>query len=363
HSRLISPADQSFTLSRLDNHDTALAPADILGLIGVRNESVNLPYVLNHHRHLGVTRFIVIDDHSTDGTTAFLLTQPDVHVFTPSNSFKAANAGMHWHNLVLDHFALGRWVLTIDADELFVYPHCESINLGGLCAHLDHQGHNAVAAFMLDMYPDGDLSQAVYEPGRPFVEICPFFDADYVFRPRRQTLVDGTQSLPTFHVEGGPRARKFYPWQQRTNRLSRAALKLMIRLGEKTPLWRHDKPHYAPALIKMPLIKWHAGVRKLTSHVIATAPTTRPATITGALLHFKFFASFHNKAKLAIANRQHFNAGQEYRRYLRHIEATPGISFMYPGSRHYKSSRDLLDLGLIRTDAAFDQLARSPSSI
>lgn len=357
--RVLHPANQTFTLQRLDNKDLPDAKREIRAFLCIRNESDLLPFLLSYYRDLGVDRFFVIDDHSTDGTRAYLSTQPDIHIFTASNTFKASKSGIDWSNLLLDTYGTGHWTLTIDADELLVYPHCETVKLAELCNHLDRQGHTALSVFLLDMYPGGDLSRAIYLPDQPFPDICPFFDSHYAFRRRRQTLPDGVKSLPAEHVVGGPRMRKFYPRQRRTDPLSRAALKLIIRLADKIPFWRGDKPHYAPALIKVPLVKWHPGSKRVTAHIIAETPQTRIAGITGVFLHFKFFAGFHNKAKLTVSHGQHFNGSQEYIRYLRHVEATPDLSFMYEGSRRYSNSGSILAEGLIRSTEAFDQFARN----
>jgi hypothetical protein len=76
--------------------------------------------------------------------------------------------------------------------------------------------------------------------------------------------------------------------------------------------------------------------------------------VTGALLHFKFFADFHDKAKKAASTGQHFGGSQEYRRYLSRVRKEPNISFMYSGSRRYVNSNTLLQESLIRTNAALD---------
>ncbi len=59
-----------------------------------RNESLRLPAFLRHYRQLGVHRFFVADNASTDGTTTEYLTQqPDVHVFRTDQSFRSARGG------------------------------------------------------------------------------------------------------------------------------------------------------------------------------------------------------------------------------------------------------------------------------
>ncbi|TPV98282.1 MAG: hypothetical protein USCAAHI_02280 [Beijerinckiaceae bacterium] len=151
----------------------------------------------------------------------FLLAQEDCHVFQPSNSFKDARAGVHWQNLLLDEYGTGYWTLVVDADELLVYPDCEKIKLPEFCKVLESEGRTSFFAFLLDMYPGKDFSQATCEPGKPFHEICPYFDKDYVFRKLGANNRE-VDELPPVRVIGGPRVRKFYPWQKRTDFFSKA---------------------------------------------------------------------------------------------------------------------------------------------
>ena len=128
----------------------------------VRNEITRLPYLFSYYRNLGVGRFFVVDDRSDDGSRDFLLSQENCHVFHPSNSYN--QGGKRWHNLLLDTYGSGHWCLVVDADELLVYPGCERLPLPDFCKFLDTEGSTAFFAFLLDMYPDRNLSEAVCIP-------------------------------------------------------------------------------------------------------------------------------------------------------------------------------------------------------
>jgi Glycosyl transferase family 2 len=352
---LFSP-DKSFNLMPLNEHEITDSAGEIRAFILVRNEMSALPFLLSYYRNLGVTRFFFIDDHSDDGTRDYLLMQVDTHVFAPSNSFGEANSGNDWLNLLMDRFGIGYWTLVVDADELLVYPHCEKIKLNDLCSYMDREGGTALSAFLLDMYPNGDISNAICVPGKPFYEICEFFDAHYVFKKAPDMVTNNGKLFPSDRVVGGPRLRKFYSWQRRSDIFTKLFLKLIIMLSSKAHFWQSDKPHYAPALIKAPLVKWHSGCKRLSSHIVAEAKPGRVMTVTGTLLHFKFFADFHNKAKREVSRGQHYGGGQEYRRYLSYIRKNKDVSFMYEGSRKYLNSDSILGEGLIKTTDDLDQL-------
>jgi hypothetical protein len=357
-ARTLFSSDKSFNLVQLTEHEIVESPGEIRAFILVRNEIAALPFLLSYYRNLGVARFFFIDDHSDDGSRDYLLKQTDTHVFVPSNSFGEANSGNDWLNFLLNKFGTGYWTLVIDADELLIYPHCEKMKLTDLCSYMDREGGTALFAFLLDMYPNGDISKAICVPGKPFYEICEFFDRHYVFKKTRDVITNDGKLFPADRVVGGPRLRKFYSWQGRSDIFTKILLKISITLARKADFWQGDKPHYAPALIKAPLVKWHSGCKRLSSHIIAQAKPGRVLNVSGALLHFKFFAGFHNKAMQEASRGQHYGGGQEYRRYLSYIRKHKNVSFMYDGSRKYVNSDSVLAQGLINSTSALDRLAR-----
>jgi Glycosyl transferase family 2 len=344
--------DKTFDLEKLDDRPVTKNTDEVLLFLVARNEIAKLPYFLFYYRNLGIGRFFVVDDKSDDGSREFLLHQRDCHVFHPTNSFQESQCGTRWQDLLSDTYGTDCWCLAVDADELLVYPDCEKIALPSFCKFLDSEGSAAFFAFLLDMYPGTDLSKAICVPGKPFQDICPFFDTDYVF----MELVESNEVevLPPIRVVGGPRMRKFYPWQTRTDFFSRALASFTIRLADKLHFWRGDKPHYAPALLKVPLVKWQVGCRRLSNHIIAKPKEGTLSTVRGALLHFKFFADFHDKAKWAVATGQHYRGSQEYVRYLASVSRDPHLTFMYHGSHLYTDSNSLLRTGIIKTNAALE---------
>ena len=81
---------------------------------------IRLPHWLDHHRALGVDHFLIVDNDSDDGTCAYLVSQPDVSLWTTRNSYKLSRFGMDWLTHLQRLYAHGHWCLTIDADEIFI---------------------------------------------------------------------------------------------------------------------------------------------------------------------------------------------------------------------------------------------------
>jgi Glycosyl transferase family 2 len=75
---------RSYALVRIDTRTISDIPGEVLTFMNVRNELLRLPQTLDHYRTIGVSRFFVTDNGSTEGTKEFLLTQPDCHVFVTS---------------------------------------------------------------------------------------------------------------------------------------------------------------------------------------------------------------------------------------------------------------------------------------
>src|SRR5262252_6665055 len=73
------------TLVRIDTRTIADDQSEIRAFIPVRNEVLRLPQTLGYYRKLGVARFFVVDNGSTDGSKEFLLAQPDCYVFVTHN--------------------------------------------------------------------------------------------------------------------------------------------------------------------------------------------------------------------------------------------------------------------------------------
>ncbi len=112
----------------------AIRPDDILAATVLRNEIDRLPYFLEHHRALGVGHFLIVDNASTDGSAAYLRDQPDVSVWQTGHGYKQSRFGMDWLTWLLSRHGHGHWCLTLDADELFIYPYWDSRDLRALTA-------------------------------------------------------------------------------------------------------------------------------------------------------------------------------------------------------------------------------------
>ncbi|WP_416348460.1 glycosyltransferase family 2 protein [Gemmobacter sp.] len=290
---------------------------DILACVCLRNERVRLPYFLDYYRKLGVRHFLVIDNGSDDGSREWLAEQADVSVWTTTASYKRARYGLDWQNWLLRRYGHGHWCLTVDPDEFLVYPFCDTRPLRALTDWLDASSVRAFAAMMLDMYPKGRIDEQPYAEGQdPFEIACWFDSGNYTIKRNNR--------LGNLWIQGGPRARTFFA----------------------------SRPERAPALNKIPLVKWHRSYAYVSStHMLLPRGLNLVyddgggEKASGCLLHAKFLDTMTTKAEEEMQRRQHFAASVEYAAYRDGLKTHPDLWCKW--SEKYINWRQLEILGLM----------------
>lgn len=251
----------------------------------LRNEYFRLEAFLDYYRHLGVGHFMFVDNGSTDGGRQYLLDQPDCSLWATNASYKRSNFGMEWCNYLINRYLVGRWVLCCDPDEFLLYPSSETRKVTDLTAHMDRVGQRSLFCFMVDTYGKAPVSETTLDPGQSPFDAAPFFDAT---TPSQRVSPDAAW------IQGGARMRVNFS----TN------------------------PEAAPALNKVPLIKWYKGLRYLSSMHATNDPKINynlfenPNVVSGCIAHFKFTSAVIDKAKEEMHRGEHYDDSAEYRTYL-----------------------------------------------
>ena len=308
---------KSFDLSAVANRSKAITPPDTLLFSTLRNERVRLPFFLRYYRDLGVNHFLIVDNDSTDGSREYLAAQPDVSVWTSKGSYRNSRFGVDWLNWLQLRFGHGHWCLTVDVDEFLVYPFCETRPLRALTDWLDSSNLRTFSAFLLDMYPKGPISAHPYREGQNPLEIAQWFDSG------NYTILRNWD-LDNLWIQGGPRARMFF----------------------------EDAPQNAPALNKIPLVKWDRSfVYASSTHMLLPRGLNRVydewggEKASGCLLHAKFLDTFAVKAAEEMTRGQHYANSQEYIAYQKSLASQP--DFWCKFSEKYINWRQLEILGLM----------------
>ncbi|MEM9716172.1 MAG: glycosyltransferase family 2 protein [Pseudomonadota bacterium] len=302
-------------LTVVSDKTAQIKQTDLLLFFCAKDEVIRLPFFLDYYRGLGVAHFIAVDNGSGDGSVSYLKDQPDCSIWLAKGSYKDARFGMDWLTHLQSCFAPGHWCLTVDPDEFFVFPHMDQRPLQALLDWLDSGHIRSFGAILLDMYSKKSVEDAQYRSGNDPLKTAPFFD------PLNYQSLTEPFYLNAF-IQGGPRQRVYFP----------------------------DRPGFAPALNKIPLVKWSNGmVYRSSMHQLL--PRSLNITYSygaipkpcGVLLHFKFLDTLVEKTKTELVQKQHYASSREYKAYAAALSKT----LWTPHSKKYKDWKQLEKLGLM----------------
>jgi hypothetical protein len=283
----------------------ALSRDEIPLIVLSHNEGRLIRAFLSHYRKLGVTRFLWLDDASTDGSVERLAGEEDVDLYTSNVRYRAAYRGRLWRKMLVERYGMDRWYLSLDADEFLVYRHSDEIALPEVIRTLQKRGIYHLPAPMIDLYPPGRVVDGHYtgQDGQMPWEVASHFDTSgYEMKLSSHTL----------KIEGGVRWRAF---------------------GS------------LPLLTKFPVMYWQkrTHLKKTVHH---PAPYWRNFEFPlGVLLHFKFFADFEARFDATATSGQHYKRGAYYRHILNQIEKPDDLVLESGISAPYRDPEDLYERG------------------
>lgn len=288
------------------------APPEVAVVCQLRNERVMLPAFFQHYRALGIERFVMIDNGSTDGSFEHLLAQPDVELYRTYAPFRRAESGNAWTNPLIGRPDYVRTLcLRVDADEHLVYPHYETRPIAMLWRHMQAEGSEVLAGFMLDMFPETtDQLQA-----EDFVAASTFYDLPPEPAP--------ATSCPYVAHRGGPR-RRFM-----------------------------DGP--AVLLTKCSGLRGGGAVEQV--HMSHFASPATVSSVSMALLHYKFRPDVFERAVRVAGERQYASGSQSYSRYGS-LQTDQRRMLRSDDTRVFNGSAGLVANGVLRSTPAWDDGVR-----
>lgn len=304
-------------LTAISNRTGQIKSNDLLLFSTQRNEKIRLPYFLDYYRQMGINHFLIVDNDSSDGSLDYLANQPDVSVWHTTAGYKRARFGVDWLNWLQCKYGHNHWCLVVDPDEFLVYPFCDTRPLRALTDWLDASSIKSFSAMLLDMYPKGRLDQQPYQEGQDPLEIASWFDSG-------NYTIQKNNKFGNLWIQGGPRNRVFFP----------------------------DAPEKAPALNKIPLVKWNRRYTYVSStHMLLPRGLNQVydewggEKASGMLLHAKFLDTFTAKAAEELDRGQHYAASVEYKAYAASLKDDPELWCKW--SEKYINWRQLEILGLM----------------
>lgn len=172
----ITLSKMAFALHRLDNNPITKDVYELRLFAIMRNEALRLPYFIEYYKRLGVDRFFIIDNNSSDLSRDIALQHSEIHVFSTDEPYQEH---WRWMTYMLDRYGLNHWCLVVDIDELFSFPFIEKIRLKHLCRYLEESNNTALKCFLLDMYSDSTISETICASGQNPLSVLRFFDASF----------------------------------------------------------------------------------------------------------------------------------------------------------------------------------------
>src|SRR5215211_3146426 len=298
--------------------EVSYAEDELVLLCLLRDGRPYLKSFMEHYTSMGVKHLVFLDNGSTDGTVEALREYDNVTVLQTGLPFKRHEVSMRQY--LIERFGKkGRWCLYADIDELFDYPYSDVVSLGSLLRYLNERSYTAVAAQMLDMFPEEPLSGRASNPDEPLKERHRFYDISNVkkmsIKEHPLTRHNTYESDDIEFFYGGAFETLFDcipPWLTRFS--------LTFSDGKVKPF---------------------AG----SGHRVDDA---RVADLTCVYLHYKFLDE-HFKKKVAQAVREEnypYNSRQ-YKRYLEVLENTPILQVKQESARELRSVNDLVENGFL----------------
>jgi tetratricopeptide (TPR) repeat protein len=301
-------------MKRISPDDRPPPGEGVTAYVVLRNEAAQIPAFLDHHRRLGVRRFVFCDHLSTDESRALALSQPDVVVYDCPGSYQLTWSGRRWINEIVAREGAMGWGLQLDIDEHLVYPGCERVNVDRFVGYLDAHGFEGVRGYMLDVFP----ARLIGADGRPApLSEYRWFDDDY--------YLFGQPRPPYLQPGGGVRARLFEAKE----------------FLHKIPLWRLD-----------------AG-KLLSSH---ETTHLRFADVSAALKHYKLMnvalrgrgVTPQQAGRLFLEADSDTDAIRRHVRYAARLDRLWNADLVEPGlSREIGDSLDMTARGLMTASPAY----------
>jgi len=315
------------SLRRLDDRPLDHSPDSVVACVVLRNEFDRLRPLLDHHRRLGIDRFFMVDNDSDDGSVEFLREQPDVHLWSTTDSFRRANYGALWFEAILRDHAPTNWVVIVDADELLWYESCETRMIADLCAELESSNFRAMSGALLDMYPEGPLADH-----RPSGDRSPLLSAKWFDRRWCHGVVG--RSGPNHEQVG-------------------------LFGGVRRRLFGGDGWDYC--LSKVPLVKFGPDVVLVGGQHWTHLPLS---TDRAAVLHFKLDARLVDLAWEELDRGQRETHVQEYHAYAEKLALHPALAAFDPDeSLEFAGSSQLRELGILGPIADPEEARRHISAL
>ena len=267
-----------------------------------------------HHRGLGVRDFVFLDLSADGGLAAHLGARPGCAVWRPRDPSRVGEAPT-WLNGLRGRYAGGRWCLSLDTGDAFVFYRCESRTLADFTDFLESESRDHVYALVVEMYGDRPAAELAAAGASP-------------------AALDRFDAFGFVTLDPG-RFRN-----------------VIVRGGLQRRTLHRGRPRRSPALNRIPLVKWQwyygyvAGTRLIVPAHLNNPHTPWHSSPTGCILRYALLAgpaTLETAARHEAAVTVKDGGLAAYPGLARLRDAAP----VGDASRRYRTSRDLVEAGLL----------------
>ena len=193
-----------------------LGPDDVLAIVLVKDGGYYLDAFLAYYRSIGIRHFAFIDNGSTDDTLDRLAREPDVIVDQSTLPLAGYEDLLRAHPA--NTYGQDRWCLYVDMDEVFDFEGRKTHGIHALTSYMRAQGHTALVAQMLEMFPKVPLAAVAQLPFEQALDQFLYFDISTLDRfdylspaiPFSALLEDNRTTNPGIqYLFGGVRGKVF----------------------------------------------------------------------------------------------------------------------------------------------------------
>src|SRR5918998_38727 len=318
-----STRSQTFLHSRIEHlhgpEEVPYAEDELAVVCLVRDGRPYVRAYVEHYLSMGVKHIFFLENGPTDGTVSVARSYENVTILQTELPFEKHEYSLKQY-LIARFGRKSRWCLYADIDELFDYPYSDVVGLGSLLGYLNGNSYTAVAAQMLEMFPEEPLSGSrAGNPDEPLKERHRFYDISNIKRKSFKKL------------------RRRFP----TNTFESDEIEA-FRGGIRSIIFGVEDD-----LTKFPLVFSDGRIKPfdISSHWVDNA---RVADFTSVLFHYKFLdGHFHQQAAQAVREGHYQNNSALYKKYLQVLDGNHTLRVKQENARELGSVNDLVDNGFL----------------
>lgn len=280
-----------------------ISKSDIVMICVLKNDLTKIQNYIYHHRKIGVDKFVILDNNSSDGTKEWLLEQDDVFLLNTEDEYTTCRREA-WINRIIAFIGMNRWYLVLDSDELLVYNDYENQNIREVIGYFERNKIIRARALMVDMYAKDDYYEGTNV--NDYLNECIYFDAD--------TYYDGNNDK-FVKIYGGPRKRAF---------------------------------NIDTGLTKYPLFYFRNQDIHCRSLFLYPYKDNFKSKCNLIIKHYKFLPNEMEKYKKIAKDENYYDGSIEYKQIVKKFDETKKISFMYENSQIYKDMKSFNNIDVYK---------------